>query len=215
MNVYFRKKELRQSLREIRRRLSPEEKARLDQSVFENLIRTEEYRKAQAILCYVSVRDEVDTLRVIGHALETGKKVAAPICIPEGNRMEFHLISSIDDLKIGHFGLLEPEPKPQTLFYPAKLDFCIVPGLSFDRLGGRLGYGGGYYDRFLSKYRITAAGICYSSLISKIILPTGRYDVPVSIVVTDRAVIRTGHIPGGRGRRSRNGGANNQLKKAP
>ena len=102
--------------------------------------------------------------------------------------MYFHNVSQLSDMKPGKFGLTEPVPSA-SLYVPMVRDICIVPALSYDREGYRLGYGGGYYDRFLSSFPGIKIGICYSENIEKR-LPRGRYDVCVDMLLTEKGIYR-------------------------
>lgn len=184
------KRELRKKFREIRLNMDPEDKSAWDQRITANLLRSPRYRKAKRVLLFVSKPIEIDTHPLIRTALQQGKQVLLPRCLDEQGHMEFFVIQSWDDLMPGLYGLLEPDPKRcrciQT-FHPT--DFCLVPGFSFDAQGYRLGFGKGYYDRFLSRFTGVTAGACYHCCITKA-LPHGRYDRPVDYLFTERYVRR-------------------------
>ena len=99
-------------------------------------------------------------------------------------------IRSLDDLEKGTFGVLEPKHKQCKLVTDLSHGFCIVPGLCFDAKGYRLGYGKGYYDRFLSEFKGVTVGICYTSCV-QYGLPHGYFDRPVDILVTENYIRRT------------------------
>ena len=98
--------------------------------------------------------------------------------------MEFYLIESCDDLEPGAFGILEPRPSPERLLSEWKGCLCVVPALACDRKGYRLGYGGGYYDRFLRNFPGVKALILYKKCLVEHIWH-GRYDVAVDLIVTE------------------------------
>lgn len=104
--------------------------------------------------------------------------------------MEFYLIKGEEDLEPGMFGVLEPVPERCQKVTDYSGGICIVPGLSFDAGGFRLGYGKGYYDRFLSQFQGVTVGICYSNC-TQWKLPHGRYDKPVNLLITDKYIRRT------------------------
>lgn len=189
MNTYYIKKELRATLRARRAAMTDEERARMSAAILRRLTALPEYRAAGTILTYVSLSQEVDTRPLIEAALAAGKKVAVPRCLPGKPLIDFYAIGGYGDLSPGSYGLLEPEPDPANLCRPHG-GFCVVPGLAFDRRGMRLGYGSGYYDRFLQRYDGPTAGVCFSNILSEKPLPVGRYDLPVAIVVTDRETLR-------------------------
>ena len=185
-NIKEEKNRLREKARKVRRGYSPEEKKRLDQSVLKRLTGLYQYREATTILTYVSKSLETDTIGLIERAWRDGKRVAVPRCIDGTRQMTFYYITELSQLEKCSFGVLEPRPDIcEAVVTPPKNSLCIVPGMAFDCEGYRLGYGKGYYDRFLSDYHGVTAGICYSDCI-RWRLPRGRFDRPVDILVTDR-----------------------------
>lgn len=184
------KTNLRNYYRGIRQKLTPEEKAKLDQNVYERVLRLYQYESATLLLIYVSTEIEVDTKRIIEKALADGKRVGVPRCVPGTREMEFYEIYSLDELEPGTFGVLEPKPIPENLLPEDPGGLCIIPGLCFDNFGYRLGYGKGYYDRFLSGYTGVTVGICYSSCIRGSLIH-GRFDRAVELLVTERFIRRT------------------------
>lgn len=145
-----------------------------------------QYRQASLLLAYVSQGSEVDTLQLMVRALAEGKTVACPRCSKKDHTMTFHRITALDQLSEGAYGIFEPQPDaPQVLPQELADSVCLVPGLSFDASGARLGYGGGYYDRFLAQYSGTAVGLCRAESLSVSPLPQDEYDVRVDIVVSD------------------------------
>lgn len=187
-NIREVKKNLRVQCRRYREQMDPEEKARYDDVILHRFLSLREYRHAKMIFTYVSKPIEVDTAALIRAVLASGRKVAAPLCFPETCGMKFYEIRSLEDLTVGSYGVLEPVSSGPPAEISEK-DLCIVPGFSFDSHGYRLGYGKGYYDRFLSDFQGIAIGLCYSGCV-KAELPHGYYDRPVNILVTDRYIHR-------------------------
>ena len=183
------KSQLRDKYKQMRRDLTPEEKAEKDASIAARVFRLWQYRENDTLLTYVSTEIEVDTRRIIERALADGKKVAVPRCVPGTRSMEFYFINSFDDLEPGAFGVLEPRPDSAKLLTDFSKGICLVPAFSYDWNGFRLGYGKGYYDRFLSGFGGNMIGICYSECIRPH-LPHGRYDRAVELLVTDRFLRR-------------------------
>ena len=161
---------------------------RQDLKILNRVMNLWQYRDSQTILTYVSTAIEVDTRRLIEKSLQTGKQVAVPRCVPGTREMEFYRICSLDELSPGTFGVLEPDPEKSTLLTDFSKGLCIVPALSFDFQGYRLGYGKGYYDRFLARFGGSTVGLCYDSCMVKN-LPAGRYDQPVHLIVTQRKTL--------------------------
>ncbi len=181
------KAKLRGDLKKKRVTMPERKKTALDMKIQNKLMNLWAFRQADTILTYVSTPIEVDTKRMIQAALSMGKTVAVPKCESYERQMKFYLIKSLSELTPGAFGVLEPlfgERKPFDNF---KNSLCVVPGLAFDKHGYRLGYGKGYYDRFLRNYTGTTIGICYEDNIKER-LPHGKYDVAVQMLITEKEV---------------------------
>jgi 5-formyltetrahydrofolate cyclo-ligase len=189
MNTYFLKKELRGQMRKRRDELTGEEKQRMSGEILRKIKLLDEYNKAEILFTYVSFSNEVDTFALIAAALKSGKRVAVPRCIAEKPVIEFYFIHGKNELERGNYGILEPRQRFERLCTQHK-GLCVLPGLCFDRMGTRLGYGKGYYDRFLQKFEGDTVGVCFSPVLADKPLPTGRFDIPADIVVTDNEVIR-------------------------
>ncbi len=183
------KKELRDKYRRLRQQMTPEIKNEKDEAIARQVRRLWQYKKHDILLVYVSTPIEVDTHRIIRQALADGKTVAVPRCVPGTRNMEFYRIDSMEELTDGAFGVREPAPDPHKLLPEDSDGLCIVPAFSYDWLGFRLGYGKGYYDRFLSRFRGQVIGICYSDCVQRT-LPHGRYDRPVELLVTEKYLRR-------------------------
>ncbi|MEG1849529.1 MAG: 5-formyltetrahydrofolate cyclo-ligase [Oscillospiraceae bacterium] len=200
-NIKAYKIALRVRLKERRRAMEDAQKQEADRRIFERLCALPGYRGAKIILIYVSTPIEVDTQRIIEAALREGKQVAVPRCVPNSREMEFYRIESLAELSPGTFGVAEPQADPQRLLTDWRESFCVIPALGCDRRGFRLGYGGGYYDRFLNRYSGEKAVILYHNCLLGM-LWHGRYDVPVDQIVTEHGVLRIGEARSGRpGRR--------------
>lgn len=185
---------MRDHYKALRRALSPRQKARMDAAIARRVASLWQYRQQEWLLTYVSTPIEVDTTAIIRRALADGKKVAVPRCVPNTRLMEFYRIESLEELAPGAFGVLEPYPDPARRLADTGKGLCLVPALCYDWKGFRLGYGKGYYDRFLAGFGGHMVGICYSNCIRRS-LPHGRFDRPVELLVTDRYLRRTNREP--------------------
>ena len=160
----------RRLCRSIRDGISAVERLELDRRMTAALLNCELYSNARSILTYVSVGSEPDTRDFINAALRDGKTVAVPNC--DSGEMLFYQIDSLVSLSPGKFdGAL-----------------CVVPALGLDRQGNRLGYGGGYYDRFLAAHEVTTLAICRESCIYDY-LPTDPHDIRIHLALTERGFI--------------------------
>ncbi len=178
------KVKLRQHYRSMRDKMTPQYKHSLDIEIASRLLCTREYMNAKTLLTYVAKKNETETAGIIHAAFANGKQVAVPKCEPQGV-MKCYLVTSFEDLKEGTFGIMEPDTDKCRLLEDFSDSLCLVPALTFDPQGQRLGYGGGYYDRFLSTYKGVSAGLCYASFV-KWDLPCESHDIPVRLLVTDR-----------------------------
>lgn len=176
------KKELRATLLRRRKGLDTNYRLEKDIKIYNSLMELTEIAEAETVFTYVSTEIEVDTILFIEAMLECGKTVAVPKC--QGKTMRFIAINSLSDLQKGAFGIFEPTNGEEITDF--RRSVCITPALSFDENGFRMGYGGGYYDRFLSEYTGLSIGICYEDFIGEI--TTEEYDLPVNIVVTEEKI---------------------------
>ncbi|WP_085833999.1 5-formyltetrahydrofolate cyclo-ligase [Clostridium merdae] len=189
-NIKEIKTGLRSKYRRLREDLSEEEKRSLDSEIQSRLLSLREYSQADTVFTYISKELEVDTLAIVRAAWANQKRVAVPRCIPGTRDMEFYYIRSWQDLEPASFGVMEPVVERCERVEDESKGFCLVPGFSFDVQGFRLGYGGGYYDRFLSRFGGFTVGICYSFCVQWN-LPHGYYDRSVDLLVTEKYVRRT------------------------
>lgn len=190
------KQEIRQYCRDFRIQMTQEQKTEYDAQITKRAVALWEFSQADLVCTYVSKPLEVNTFGLITAALNLGKCVAVPRCLPGTREMEFRRIASCGDLLPGAFGVLEPDPKKCPAVNASGQTFCAVPGFSFDTEGFRLGYGKGYYDRFLADFCGFAVGLCYTGCVRKA-LPHGRFDCRVDALVTERYIRRiSGGLPG-------------------
>lgn len=178
------KQRLRDDIKQRRRELEPEAKQTADSAILRRVLKLREYLQCRTLFTFVSTPIEVDTRELINRALADGKRVAVPRCVKGTRIMEFYYIDSIDSLEPGTFGVMEP-PMDKSRLAGRRADLCIVPALSCDREGFRLGYGGGYYDRYLSQFSGVKICVLYEADVRDK-LWHGRYDVPVDFIVTEK-----------------------------
>ena len=171
----------------LRNELGEEFRTQADQKLTCAFLSLSEYKKASTLLMYYPVKGEANILDIAQIALSEGKKVAFPVCHKETLEMDFFAVASLSDLKKGSYGIPEPDGSCDII-----TDFsstvCLVPALSFDRQGFRIGYGKGYYDRFLEKHPVYSAGLVYSPLLTDI-LPKEATDKKVDVIITEKEVL--------------------------
>ncbi len=170
----------------IRTKISPALRSTTDARILQRLVELPTWREARLVLTYVSFGSEVDTHGLMQAAWSAGKQVAVPRC-RRSHSLDFYVISSEDDLEPGLRGLMEPSPDCGRPLTPPQMvgSLCIVPGLVFDADGYRIGYGGGYYDRFLAFYPGEKVALVRSRQLSGNPLPRDEHDVPVDWLVSE------------------------------
>ncbi len=193
MDILSQKKELRKEAKSYRKSLSESDRLDKSNAIIRKLKTLKEFQKAEVIIMYASLADEVETLSLIGELAEEGKK---SVCCPvtQGDEMEFYKILSVDDLKEGNFHVLEPEPLAERRLELQKdVHYCmLMPGLMFDKSGNRLGYGKGYYDKYLARVpkevNLTTIALSYEAMV-KDVIPAEETDWRADYVVTEKEVI--------------------------
>lgn len=181
------KKELRSYIKSKRKNI--ENKVEKDALIAQNLLSLDEVKNAETVLCYISLEDEICTDEIVHALLDSGKRVGTPYCVDNNGNMDFYYITDFNDLRVQSFGVREPiieKCKKVTCFDNTVI---ILPGLCFDNDGNRLGYGKGYYDRFLQIHSLISVGLCYNSLIVKEV-PTDKYDKKADVIVTENDIIK-------------------------
>lgn len=180
-NLKKAKNELREKMNEIGESLSEEYMYEADEKIMNNLLESEEYKNASNIFIYLGKRPEIDTSKIIERAWNDGKNIAIPYCVDKENMIALK-IESFDDLIPGAFGILEPNPEKAAKM--KKIDLVVLPCCTADRNGNRLGFGRGYYDRFLSKGKYKNVLLIREKQIAEKV-PTGEHDVKVSKIITE------------------------------
>jgi len=184
-----RKRVIRAGALAARRALTPEEAERKSAAIRQRLISLPEFNAARALLVYVSSKDnEVDTLALIRTALEAGRTVLVPVAMPSTREMLWSELKSLDELEPSTFGIMEPRKECVRPREHTETDAAIVPGIAFDTAGHRIGYGGGYYDRFLAAFHGTTIALAYELQIYESI-PAEPHDRRVGFIVTENRII--------------------------
>ncbi len=204
------KEEIRERILKCRNRMTPEEIAAKSAEIVLRLTGLPEIREAAVLMIYLSFGSEVRTDGILRWAWGNGKRIVVPRCCPEERRLTPCLLSGFSELETGHYGIREPKAEQVRAVPAEEIDAVLVPAVAFDRRGYRVGYGGGYYDRFLPKapkaVRIGAAFAC--QMVDRI--PAGPHDIPVDRIVTEEGILfptrHTGRpfSPGGAVRNQRN-----------
>ena len=183
------KKQLRAIVRRLDRELSERYLRSSSAAIAAHLLAMPEYQAADTVFCFVGVNREIDTRSILEDILTSGKRLCVPLCTGPGE-MELHQISELCQLSAGSYGLLEPAPD-SPLVGIDDVDFAIIPCLTCNHAGQRLGKGGGYYDRFLSHYRGGTVLLCREKLIREEI-PVEPHDYPIPWVLTEKGLYEDG-----------------------
>lgn len=181
------KNQIRQKIKSQRNSLSKEEvflKSNLASDLF---LSSEEYISSSVIMLYMPLGNETDTLAIISRAFEDGKKVVLPVTDVENVDIIPYYISDISDLRVGAYAIREPQNGVLTAI--DKIDTVVVPGIAFDCHGGRIGFGKGYYDRFLSAFNGIKIGFCYDFQLVENAYPE-PHDVMMDYVVTNKEIFK-------------------------
>ena len=150
-----------------------------DNLIYQKVINNKDILSSKTLLIYISINSEVDTIKIINYFLNA-KNIAVPKIID--NNMYFCYITKLNDLTPGKYNI--PEPTNENIVTDFDNSICIVPGICYDKENYRIGYGKGYYDRFLSKNKIKTIGLCYKEcMIEKI--DNDKYDYKIDEVITD------------------------------
>ena len=192
------KKQLRKEVLQLRDSLTELERKEKSDSITKRVSSINEFCDADQYLLFASFRSEVDTSSLLSQALESHKPVYVPKVL--GKEMKFYQIESLDELEQGYQGIPEPREEKHREFEPIpdqKL-FVLVPGAVFDKEGGRIGYGGGFYDKFLESLenKVPRENLCKMAvaygcqIIESGIIPQESYDISPDYIVTEDACIR-------------------------
>lgn len=176
------KKTIRKQLLEKRKKIPQEKKVIYDKEISRLIINSDYFKNAEQVLVFSSADHEFDTRYIIERCRFLYKRVFYPVCLDRDGNMEFLKADCVGDLQIGMYGIEEPK-RTCKKYIPKANDIVIVPALSVDKNGNRIGYGKGYYDRFLEKFNGMSICPCYEEMLVDT-LPTDENDIKINIVVT-------------------------------
>ena len=183
--IKLSKKELRRDARDKRYQMDQAYKDMVDYSIYSKFLNSDLFKDANSIFIYASVADEIDTREIIKSAIDLGKEVYIPAITDQDNRiMRPVRIYSDDDYVDGAFDI----PTSRHSYYIDNPDLTVVPGLAFDRDKHRVGYGGGYYDRFLNTNQTTSVGLFASIFETEETIPTNEYDRRLDYIITEKEI---------------------------
>ncbi len=179
---------IRKTVLRQRRALPAPSKSLAESLMLQFLQNWEVFKNASAVHIFLSTKDETETRTLIELCWNSEKKTGVPVVLPDSFILGHTEIKSFKDLKSGAYGILEPIPEQRISMVPEMFDLVIVPGVAFDRQGGRLGHGKGYYDRFLEQTSAFRLGLAFDcQLIDKV--PVELHDVPMHAILTESGIV--------------------------
>lgn len=182
--LLLNKRQLRKSAIATLKNFSDEKRHAIEKRLREHLFTTDMWKAANTIGITVSQRFEWNTKPIIEVGWQQGKTMCVPKCIPQEKKLIFYRLDHFSQLEVVYSGLLEPKPEEATQIEKSHIDLLIVPGLLFDKKGFRVGFGGGYYDRFLTDFPNQTVSLMHSSqLVERV--PSESFDIPVQQLITE------------------------------
>lgn len=185
-------KELRRQILAARDRLSAAEIEEKSAAITERLFQLEVFRDCRAVMFYASFRSEVQTREAMARCLNRGISLVLPLSLPASRELQPRVVNDLAlDLRSGYCGIAEPDPDLTRVLAPAAIEAVIVPGSVFDSRGGRLGYGGGFYDRFLAREAPQALriGLAFALQLVPGELPLAEHDQRLDYLVTEEQAL--------------------------
>lgn len=189
------KKQIRKEILEIRKKLDLETKSKYDKIIADKFFETSYYKEAKNIFIYISYDSEINTQSIITKAIKEGKNIYVPRTEFSTKLMDAVKINNFDKLIKSKYGILEPK-EDEPFINPNDLDLIVVPGVAFDKNGGRIGYGAGFYDRYFKKInyenksKVMKLVLAYDfQLIDKV--PTDKEDVSIDAIITEKQFIKS------------------------
>ena len=189
---------IRKMIVQKREELGGLEKEEKNIAIAQRLFGMDEFKKSKTIFCFLSTSFEVQTERIILESLRLGKQVLVPLLDPGGENLKASRIPSMDiDFVIGEYGVRQPAPKFRNIVPFSNIDFVVVPGLAFDSFGNRIGYGGGFYDKFFKKItgNVSRVAVGYDFQLFNLV-PHSDLDEPVHFLITETKALRCRDMSG-------------------
>lgn len=190
--AFFQQKAtIRKEILEKRKAQSPEIRAAQSRIIIRTLLDRKEFVKAEKVLIYLSREGEVITDDLLDRAFELGKRVYVPVVDRAGNELRISELPGPEtNFRLGAFGIREPAEEDLNFVSPDQIDLVITPGLAFDRQGGRIGYGKGYYDRLLNRLdsRVPRIALAFDFQVLEAVPQDGN-DVRVDAIITEKSTM--------------------------
>ncbi|RCW65369.1 5-formyltetrahydrofolate cyclo-ligase [Saliterribacillus persicus] len=156
-----------------------------EQDIYQHLFQSTIWKNARTIGVTLSMPHEINTYPIIEQAWQEGKYIAVPKTFPETHQLKFYRLQNFNDLRRGFKNIYEPICTDSKIISSNIMDMIIVPGLVYDYSGYRIGYGGGFFDRYLADYTNIKVAILYQAQL-KPAIPRDSFDIPVDILITEK-----------------------------
>jgi 5-formyltetrahydrofolate cyclo-ligase len=198
VDLHETKSSLRKRTLDRRDAMDPWIRTALSRAIVRDIVETSVYRRSSTIMAYASFGSELRTDMFVRHVLDQGKVLLLPRVNRQRELLEVYRVRDpVQDLRVGRWGIREPRPDRCARIEPHTIDFVLVPGLVFDRWGGRLGYGGGFYDKLLADGLSPCAWLVAGAFESQMVdeVPVQEHDIPLDVVVTENGHYPLGPLP--------------------
>jgi 5-formyltetrahydrofolate cyclo-ligase len=195
-SFFQQKTTIRKEILEKRESQDPKSRAAQSRSIMKTLVGLKEFQTAGKILIYLSKDGEVSTDNLLGRAFELGKRVCVPVVDRDGDELRISELPGPDvSFRLGAFGVREPEEDDLNFVSPDQIDLVIAPGLAFDRRGGRIGYGKGYYDRLLNRLgsQVPRIALAFDFQILDTV-PQDENDIRVDAIITEKRTMNCSDV---------------------
>lgn len=183
MSVKEQKKALRTEMKKRAENFTSDYRKRASEDICKQVTESSEFQQSEKVFLFAGAFGEPDTSEIISYALKRGKTVALPLCF-KGGIMEARIITSMNELEPGMFGIMEP-PKDSKVMEPSDIEFVLMPCVAASLAGERLGHGMGYYDRFLEGSAAYKLMVCPDLFLQEEI-PVEEFDLKADCVITNR-----------------------------
>ena len=185
------KRSLREKVLAQRAALTPEEREVYSQRIRTRVSQTTEFQNASTIMLFMNFGDEVETTELAQHVIDSGKRLILPRCAPKGVLIPAWVKDLEKDIEPGRWGIREPKKEGLWEANPEEIGCIIVPGAAFDAQGNRLGYGGGYYDRFFERVKEDIPKLAlafHCQMVDRV--PVEHYDKKIHMLITEQGIMR-------------------------
>lgn len=183
------KRNLRSKYHRQRDEVAAHDRDEMSREITERLLASNMYKNSKSIFCYCSMGSEVYTYDILKAALKDGKKIAVPKVLSNEGIMAAIKIEDLNALRPGRYNILEPTSNDEA----KDVDLAIVPGLLFNKRGYRVGYGKGFYDRYLKGKNLLSIGICFEFQVTDLNFQN-EFDIPVDYICTEKSIYKVGGL---------------------